>query len=255
MHLVCDAVYGFPLSYTILPANANDSPQLPKLIRKAEQEHPWLEMEYATADKGYDALKNFKFLDDRMIDPIILIRDTYKHGDLYDARGRPICMGNKPMEYVSTDPDQGHLFRCNPEGCHLKNQLAFSLYCADTCYEQPEGELLRKVGRVARASQEFKDLYRHRQTIERFFRSLKHSRLLDQHRYRSFTKVKLHAALALLTYVATMLNKVLCGRIQSMRQMRVRTPKPVLDVGRHGIPAVSNDNDSTRPILEVNFLT
>lgn len=225
MHLVCDAVYGIPLSYVILPANASDSPQLPKLIRKAEQEHPWLEMEYAVADKGYDALSNYRFLDDRMIDPIILIRDTYKHGDLYDAKGRPVCIGNLPMQYVSSDPDQGHEYRCDPAGCHLKNQLAFSLYCQDVCYEKPEGELLRKVGRVARASQEFQDLYRHRQTIERFFRSVKHSRLLDQHRYRSFAKVKLHAALAMLTYVATMYGHVRCGLIGRMRQMRIRLPK------------------------------
>lgn len=224
MHLVCDAVYGIPLSYTILPANAGDSPQLPKLFRKAEREHPWLEMEYVVADKGYDALSNYRFLDDRQIDPIILIRDTYKHGDLYDGRGRPICLGNRPMEYVSSDPDKGHLFRCDPAGCHLKNRLAFSLYCQDTCYEKPEGELLRKVGRVARASREFQELYRHRQTIERLFRSVKHSRLLDQHRYQSRAKIELHAALAMLTYVATMLSHVIVGRKDRLRQMRIRMP-------------------------------
>ncbi len=161
-----------------------------------------------------------------MIDPIILMRNTYKHGDLYDAKGRPICMGSIPMEYVSTDPDRGHLFRCDPEGCHLKNQIFFSLYCQDTCYENPDdGDLLRRVGRVARASQEFKDLYARRQTIERFFGSAKQSRLLADHRYYRQVRIRLHVALSILTYLATMLNKVVVCRTSELRSMRIRLPK------------------------------
>lgn len=226
VHLICDATYGLPLTYIILPANDGDSPQLPKLVRQLFDEHPWIEPQWLLADKGYDSNRNWRFLDDRMIDPIILMRDTYKHGDLYDAKGRPICMGSVPMEYVLTDPDKGHLFRCPPEGCHLKNQLAFSLYCADTCYENPDDpDLLRQVGRVARASQEFKDLYAHRQTIERFFGSAKQSRLLAEHRYYRRYKIALHVALAILTYLLTMQNKVLTVRMSELRRMRIRLPK------------------------------
>ncbi|MYC07704.1 MAG: transposase [Chloroflexi bacterium] len=227
VHQVNDAVYGIPLTNILLPANASDSPQLPKLVKKALAEHRWLDPEYAVCDKGYDSTKNYKFLDDRMIAPIILIRDTYKKGDLYDSKGRPICIGNQPMQYVETYPERGHLFRCNPEGCHLKNQLAFSLYCRDTCYENSDesAEILRKVGRIARASREFRDIYRYRQSIERYFGSNKRSRLLDQHRYRSMTKINLHVALATLTYVVTMLAHVLMGNIDGMRQMRIRLPK------------------------------
>ena len=225
VHLICDAVYGIPLAYIILPANASDSRQLPGLVRQLFDEQPWVEPQWMLADKGYDANTSYQFLDDLMIDPIILMRDTYKHGDLYDSKGRPICLGGVPMEYLETDPEQGHRFRCPPEGCHLKNQLAFSLYCADECYELPEGELLRKVGRVARASQGFKDLYSHRQTIERFFGSAKHSRLLAEHRYRSLIKISLHVALSILTYLVTMLNKVLACRMSELRHMRIRLPK------------------------------
>ena len=223
-HLICDAVHGVPLSYSILPANAGDSPQLPRLVKQVRAEHPWLNIEHLLADKGYDALSNYKFLDNLGIDPIILIRDTYKHGDLYDAKGRPICLGNIPMEYVRTDDDGQHHFQCNPEGCHLKWKLAFSLYCQDTCEELPEGELLRKLGRTARASQDFKDLYDQRQTIERFFGSAKHSRLLDQHQYRGMTKIRLHVALSMLTYTATMLDHVRCGRKSKLRHMRIDLP-------------------------------
>ena len=226
VHLVCDAYYGLPLTYTILPANASDTQQLPRLINQLMAEQPWAEPQWLLADKGYDSNRNWKFLDDLMIDPIILMRDTYKHGDLYDGKGRPICVGGVPMEYVETDLDQGHLFRCPPEGCHLKNQIFFSLYCQDTCYEDPDdADLLRRVGRVARASQEFKDLYSHRQTIERFFGSAKQSRLLAEHRYRSLIKISLHVALSILTYLCTMLNRVWACRLDMLRRMRIRLPK------------------------------
>lgn len=225
VHLICDATYGIPLSYTILPANASDSRQLPRLVKQVKAAHPWLDIECLLADKGYDGLPNYQFLDDQGIDPIILIRDVYKHGDLYDAKGRPICTGNVPMEYVETDDEGQHHFRCNPEGCHLKWKLAFSLYCQDTSEELPEGDLLRRLGRTARASTEFKDLYNLRQTIERFFRSAKHSRLLNQHQYRGMAKIRLHVALSVLAYVATMHDHVRCGRLDKIRQMRVDLPK------------------------------
>ena len=85
----------------------------------------------------------------------------------------------------------------------------------------PEDELLRKLGRTARASQDFKNLYDQRQTIERFFGSAKHSRLLDQHQYRGMSKIRLHVALSMLTYTATMLDHVRCGRKRKLRHMRI----------------------------------
>ena len=53
------------------------------------------------------------------------------------------------MEYVETDPEKGHLFRCPAEGCHLKGKIHFSRYCDSEHYEKPEGRLLRIVGSAA----------------------------------------------------------------------------------------------------------
>ena len=61
-HYVCDAYYGIPLGFIILPANRNDSPQLPPLIAKVRANNPGLPMRYATADRGYDALSNYQYL-------------------------------------------------------------------------------------------------------------------------------------------------------------------------------------------------
>ena len=229
VHSICEATYGVPLAYIILPANESDTTQLPKLVRKLKAEQSWVEPQRLLGDKAYDSNRIWKFLDDQLIDPIILKRETYKKGDIYDDKGRPICLGGEPMEYVATDSELGHLFRCPPEGCRLKHQLAFSLYCADSCYENPDDpdqpDLLRRVGRVARASEEFKELYAHRQVIERFFGSAKQSRLLATHRYYKKFKIHLHVALAILTYLLTMLNKVMVGRMSELRRMRIQLPK------------------------------
>ena len=56
------------------------------------------------------------------------------------------------------------------------------------------------------------------------FHSLKHSRLLNQHRFRGIAKVRLHASLALLAYCATMLARVQAGQMDRMRIMRIRVP-------------------------------
>ena len=60
--------------------------------------------------------------------------------------------------------------------------------------------------------------------MERSFRSLKHSRLLNQHQFRGLAKLRLHDSLSLLTYAATMPARVQAGQMDKMRTMRVRAP-------------------------------
>ena len=38
LHLLADANYGIPLSYQITPANVNDSPTLPPLLKQAKKD-------------------------------------------------------------------------------------------------------------------------------------------------------------------------------------------------------------------------
>ena len=227
MHTICDAHFGIPLGHIILPANANDSPQLPKVFEAMRERHPNLPLRYALADRGYDAGANYRYLDDRQINPVILMRNTDKDG-LYTVDGRPICLGGVAMRYIESDPQRGHLYGCRPEGCRLKSKVMFTRHCDTRYYERPEPgdtELLRKVGRVIpRAGRLWRRLYRKRQTIERLFNSLKQSRLLNLHRYRRRRKVELHAALSTHAYLATMLMRVQAGDMENLRMMRIATP-------------------------------
>ena len=129
------------------------------------------------------------------------------------------------MEYVETDPEKGHLFRCPTEGCDLKGKVHWSRYCDSEHYEKPEGRLLRIVGLLPRCSEERKAKYKTRTIIERYFSSGKHSRLLDMHRYLNIYKVSLHVLMSILSYLATALAHLQADDYAHMRHMRIKLPK------------------------------
>ena len=224
VHLLGDAVYGVPLHYILLPANRNDSPQLPRVVKEARQVYPWLKPTHLLADRGYDAQSNHEVLVRQGITPIIHIRkpiNSKLHGGIYSTMGEPVCAGKKVMQWLRTDAKTGqHLYRCPPAGCHRKTQAhMFLANCGDQHWEKPQDDL-RVIGVVARTSPEWKQLYRKRPVIERGFSSMKRSRLLDQHQYLTQQKIRTHVALSMLTYVATMLAHVLAGDVARIRRMR-----------------------------------
>ena len=94
-------------------------------------------------------------------------------------------------------------------------------YCDIPDYWQDPADNLRAVGVVARASPEWKDLYARRQIIERMFGSLKRSRLLNRHQYLVRRKVEMNVTMSVLTYLATMLARVLSGDVDRIRRMRI----------------------------------
>ena len=227
LHATCDAYYGFPLSWEVLPANANDSPRLPPLMDQQADKFPGMPARYLLADRGYDALSNYRDLDRRGIFSVIHIRDTDKNG-LYSVKGRPYCAGGQEMEYIRSDKGQGHLFRCpDAADCPLATRSPWlGRRCPQEHHETWEGDLLRRVGRLARAGRRWRRLYKRRTVIERMFGSLKRSRLLDAHCALSIARMRLHVALSLLTYAGTMLARLRAGLYAERLNMRVGWPMP-----------------------------
>ena len=174
-HAVVDANYGVPLAQIVTTAHRNDSPYLPRVMVKARVQHPWFQPAAVIADRGYDAASNHKFLVALGIVPVIHIRDTDKNS-IYTATGVPTCLGQVPMQYVRSDPQRGHLYRCRAGGCHLAGRPVGTISrCDDEAWERPApghsgaSELLRRDG------PEWRGLYAKRQAIERCFKSLKES--------------------------------------------------------------------------------
>ena len=227
MHLISDATHGIPLAFTITPANQNDSTELPAALRRTLAAYPWLEPAVMLADRGYDSLANHQFLNGLDIIPVIHIRKPTASDGLYDgiytAEGKPTCMGGGPMDYVRTDPETGaHLFRCPAGGCPLKSRGTKATTHCDTEFWEPSDANLRVLGPLPRFLPAWKRLYNLRMSIERIFRSLKHSRGLEGHCVRGMRKITLHATLSVLTYQATVLARLRAGDVDRMREMAVK---------------------------------
>lgn len=231
-NVIADAHYGLPLFAKVRPANASDVTIMKEDLDRCLDLYPTLSPKYFIGDKGYDSLDNFVHVVDRVMIPILAVREPPKdketgqrlYDGIYDVKGRPTCIGGKSMEYLGTDPEQGHLFRCPKDGCHLKGKVLFSRYCDTECYEKPEGALLRIVGIVPRCSGRWLLLYSLRTGIERYFSSAKHSRLMDKHRCFNELKVSLHVAISILSYLATALAHLKADDYSHMRHMRIRLP-------------------------------
>ena len=130
------------------------------MIARTEAIYSWFRPSAVIADRGYDGKPNHKWLNGKGIVPIIHIR------------------GKVPMEYVRSDPEKGHLYRC--KGCYLADSMRGGIrHCDSQVWEDPS-QNIRLFGVVRRGSQEWKDLYTKRQAIERVFKSMKESRRLER---------------------------------------------------------------------------
>ena len=222
-HLLADC-QGIPLSWTITPGNTNDTTELSVVVKKASRELPWLKPKHLMADRGYDSLPNHEFLDDRKITPIIHIRKPTAHDGLYDGiydeKFRPACLGSF-MDYIGTHAETGeHIFACPAGGCDLKAR-DWMPSCRDVLRIAP-GENLRVICRIHRGSEEWKDLYKKRTSVERVFSSMKLVRKLDTHCLMGYKKVALHITLSALTYLGTVLGHLQMGEPKMIRHMAIR---------------------------------
>ena len=225
IHMIADALYDLPISFKVTAGNRNDSPELRAVMDQAFAEYDWFQPRTALADRGYDAAKNFEYLWlDHHIDPIIHIRQPVAADGLYDgiynADSLPLCLGNAPMEYVGQDGEGQHVFRCQSEGCHLKEGLRAGIRHCDTVFAEDPADHLRVLGGYTRrGSREWKARYGRRWSIERVFKTLKESCRLEEHHIRGLKNITLHALMSVLTFQASALVKLLAGGLDEMRWM------------------------------------
>ena len=230
--VITDANHGLPMFAETRSANVSDVAVMVQDLDDCLALYRTLSPRYFLGDKGYDSLDNILHIIRLGLIPIVAIRRPEKdketsrrlYDGIYDEDGRPTCIGGKSMEYVETDPEKGHLFRCPADGCPLKETVQFTRHCDGEHYEKPEGRLLRIVGLLPRCSEEWKAEYKKRPIEERYFSSGKHSRLLDTHRYLKIEKVSLHVAMSILAYLATALAHLQADDYAHMRHMRIKLP-------------------------------
>ena len=212
LHMVADAEYGIPLWSYCTTASRSDTLELPTLLDGAASTYPWFRPGYVIGDKGYDSQANHRHVIQKGAVPVIHIRRARNQelqDGLYTNEGVPTCIGKVPMEYVRTDPEQGRLYRCPARGCALRDRKGVR-YCYDEIWENPLDNP-RLFGVIRRDSQEWRHLYSLRQGIERIFKSMKQSRRLEEHCLLGFLKVATHAAIAVLSFQATVMTHLRLG--------------------------------------------
>ena len=220
VHMTADANYGLPLGQVVTTAKRNDSPELPRVIERAKALFPWFRPQAAVADRGYDAASNHEYLNNQGIVPVIHIKrnanDRLYEG-IYTEQGVPTCLGKVPMQYVRSDPEKGHLYRCRAEGCQLKDTNRGGIRRCDTEVWEEPSKNIRLFGVIRRDGPEWKALYAKRQAIERVFKSLKESRRLERHCVRGLRQIALHAMTPALAFQVTALVRLLTGEADMMR--------------------------------------
>ena len=222
VHMIADANYGLPLAHIVTTASRNDSPELPMVFAKTEGLYPWFHPSAVIADRGYDSAANHEFLRGKDALPIIHIRRKAR-GELYEGiytkKGVPTCLGQIPMEFVRSDQERGHLYRCNPKGCRLAGSTRGGIrHCDTEVWEDPTTNI-RLFGAIRRDGPEWKALYVKRQSIERVFKSMKESRRLERHCVRGLQQITLHSIMSALAFQATALVKLRTGQADMMRWM------------------------------------
>ena len=225
MQMVCDAVYGVPVAFTITPAKDNDHESFPDALALLKQTRPSLKPDYLLADKGYDSLAIHQKVVNAGITPVIDIREPTADDGLYDGiynpDGRPLCLGNVEMDYQGTDPETGqHLFRCPAGGCHLLGK-GLVPNCRDELWVDP-ADNPRVLGKVPRFTKVWKNLYKLRTSVERLFSGLKYQRGLEEHQVMGMEQNLLQSHVAVLTYSATQLAHLQAGDYDRIGKMRVR---------------------------------
>ena len=192
-----------------------------------------LKPKFVLADKGYDSLPNFEHVVKRGMIPNMAVRRPPKdkktgkrsYDGLYDEDGRPLCIGGQPMDYIGTDTEGDHHFRCPSQGCWLKDKVDWSRYCDSEHSEKPEGKLLRIIGIVPRFTKLWQKIYNRRGSIERWFSGAKHSRILDKHQLLRMGKISLHANMCMLAWLLTALAHLKADDYRRMRHMYIRLPR------------------------------
>ena len=131
---------------------------------KATETLSWLNPRYVMADKGYDSRANHEATaghDAVLVCPARRKANSALYEGIYTEKGVPTCIGMVEMDYVRSDPQKGHLYRCRREACHLETRKGVR-YCADEVWENRRDNP-RLFGPLRQKSPKWKALYRLRQ--------------------------------------------------------------------------------------------
>lgn len=237
LHLIVDAVYELPVSFSVTKASVSDVQEGHKLIDRVAEQQPEIidRCEVLTADKGYDDTKLVvKLWDEHQTKPVIDIRDMWRDGEdtrlltgkdniVYDYKGTVYCYcpeTNKRLEmaFGGFEKDRETLkYRC-PAGHYGVECKGMNQCCANGGVRIPLGEDRRVFTPLARSSYKWTTYYKKRTAVERVNSRLDEAYGFEKHFIRGLQKMTLRCTLALMVMLA-----MAVGRIREKQGINMRS--------------------------------
>lgn len=237
VHLIVDAEYEIPLSFTVTDAAQPDIKEGKKLLSKLKKEHPDVlkNCKYWLADKAYDDTEIIKQLwDEENISPVIDIRQMWKKKPLvrmleknknilYDNKGNVYCypLDKKvKMAFGGFNKNRDTLkYRCpayhygyscpRKESCSIGKSIRI-----------PLSEDRRIFTPIARSSYKFDRIYKKRTSVERVFSRLGGTYNLDaDHRIRGLKKMELEVSISFIVMVTMAIGRMKENQKEKMNSL------------------------------------
>ena len=206
LHVAADANYDFPIAMRFTAGNANDSPYMIPVVEDAERRLGGFPRR-VLGDRGYDSERNSEWVDEHGGSPIIHKRKPKSglHKGEYNTDGIPVCECGEAREYLFTNPANGvHHYGRAPD-CRSDNGDSL---CYMTFWVNPQENVRLFGGDVRRGSDEWKQGYKKRWSVERVFSRWKVEGRLNDHRFRQSNTIRLHAMFQMLALQAVILTRM-----------------------------------------------
>ena len=223
LHLLVDAIYELPISFSLTAANVSDTQQMPVLLEKADLKRPQTKPRSVIADKGYDSQKNYQLIyREYSAAPIIPIkeREGMQLPDICNAKGTPTCSCGLEMAFWGRDGDYLK-YRC-PQAVGKGFCSDLSL-CTHSAYgyvlKLPIKDDVRRHPPVPRETKKWERLYRLRTSVERVHSRLKELLGLSRITVRGIMKVLTRSLLSLLVMVAAAVGMSQRHRFREVRSL------------------------------------
>lgn len=219
LHMVVDTNYELPISKKQTSAKIQDIRMMLPLLRETEENLPWFDPDVVIADKGYDSGDNYQgVVQEFDASPIIPLAAKSKGEppEITGSSAAPYCPAGLSLVYRSWDKNKGIQYEC-PERAG-KAFCPLLLKCGlKTVWVRPVHDYRRFGYQIKRGTEQWKELYHKRVSIERVNSRLKETRRLEAHCFRSFDRINIHTTLSVLVMQAVALAKAKAGQMDEIR--------------------------------------
>jgi transposase len=207
-HLAVGTQSQYILGAMMSSGNLNDGKSAIPLLKRIDHYHPDYSFNYVTMDAGYDYEPIYKQIREARAHAIIAY-NRRREPELvgFDEHFAPTCVREHSYRYDSYDPKYETLKYVRPRECE-SCPLAHDSLCQKVFKIKITTDL-RKYTAPARGSARWKEIAKERSAVERVNAYLKEFFQLNNVRYRTGIKAKVHFDLITLVYNCT---KLVCDR-------------------------------------------